>query len=624
MTDDIGEILDEIVRLLDAGQLADAEDTCGNALAVRPKNINLLGLMGAIAIAQDDPEKSIPHFRQVLTLDNQNAAAIRGLATAFDRTGREDEADALRDQLMAALPVEDLLAEAEALCHSGDFAEAEKICDAVLQRDPENRGALRVLAIAANENEQYVIAEAFFSRVIRLAPEDVGGIVDLARFLGDRGRYEEAITHLERAAAVETDNPAVQLMLGGMLAVLNRVDESLAAYGRCLEHSPEEPAALIGQAHMLRIAGRADDALASYRHCVTVSPEFGTAWWNLASMPGFDATDDDIETMQRVLSDGDTDSESRIGLYFALARAFEKRAEFDRAWAHFTGGNEAKRAVVKYDPVKSELDQRKIRDTYTKELLSRSPAKSQSDLAPVFILGVPRSGSTLVEQILASHSQVEGAGELPYILTMVNGLKSRKPGSLHYTEIVAELTEGDLMELGDNYLQAAASHRSDGLPFVTDKMPANYPHVGFIREILPQSRIIDARRDPIATCVANYRQLFAQGKHQSYDLTELGEYYVEYVQMMTHWDDVLPGTVLRVQYENLVSDTESEVRRLLDHCGLPFEEGCLAFHKSKRAVNTASAEQVRQPIYQSAVEFWRHYEAHLGELLQVLEPVLDT
>ena len=624
MIDDIDEKLDEIVQLLNAGQLGDAEEACGNALAVRPKDTNLLGLMGAIAISQDDPEKSIPYFRQVLTLDNQNAAAIRGLATALDRTGREDEADELRNRLMASLPVEGLLAEADALCQSGDFAEAEKICDAVLQRDPENRVALRVLAIAANENEQYVIAEAFFSRLIRLAPDEVGGTIDLAGFLGDRGRYEEAIIHLERAAAIEMDNPSVQLMLGGMLAVLNRVDESLSAYDRCLEHNPEEPAALIGKAHMLRITGREDDALATYRHCVSVSPEFGTAWWNLSSMPGFGATDYDIETMQRVLSDGDTDSESRIGLHFALARAFEKRAEFDQAWEHFTRGNDVKRAVVKYDPVKSELDQRKIRDTYTKELLSRPPAKSQTDLTPIFILGVPRSGSTLVEQILASHSQVEGAGELPYILTMVNGLKSRKPGSLHYTEIVAHLTEGDLIELGENYLQAAVSHRNGGLPFVTDKMPANYPHIGFIREILPRARIIDARRDPIATCVANYRQLFAQGKYQSYDLTEMGEYYVEYVQMMTHWDDVLPGTVLRVQYEKLVSDTESEVRRLLDHCGLPFEERCLEFHKSKRAVNTASAEQVRQPIYQSAVEFWRHYEAHLDELLQVLEPVLDT
>ena len=622
MTDATDNVLDEIVSLIDAGQLDDAESRCSDALAVKPKDINLLGLMGVIAMAQDQPEKSIPHFRKALAVDKQNPAAIRGLATALERTGNEAEADSLRNELMDALPIDRLLAEAEVLCRKGDTAEAEKLCDAVLRRDPESRGALRVLALAAIGNEQYVIAEAFFSRIVRLAPDDVGAIIELARFLGDRGRYEEAIVHLEQTALQHPANADVQLLLGGMLAVVNRVDASLAAYTQCLEQSPDEPAALIGQAHMLRIAGREDEALATYRHCVTVSPEFGTAWWNLTSMPGFEASDEDIATMQRVLSEGDANSESSIGLHFALARAFEKRSDYATAWGHFTSGNDAKRSVVKYDPVKSELDQRKIRGAYTEALLSQPAGQPAKDLTPVFIVGVPRSGSTLVEQILASHSQVEGAGELPYILTMVNSLKSRVAGTLHYSELAGRLSQDELTELGENYLQAAASHRSDGSPFLTDKMPANYPHVGLIHQILPHAKIIDARRNPVATCVANYRQLFAQGKHQTYDLTELGEYYVEYIKMMTHWEAVLPSVVLTVQYEELVADTEQQVRRILDHCDLPFEAGCLEFHKSKRAVNTASAEQVRQPIYRSAVEFWRHYERHLDELMEVLAPVL--
>ena len=459
---------------------------------------------------------------------------------------------------------------------------------------------------------------------MRLEPDNVGGIQELSCFLGDRGRYTEAIAHLDRAVEIDPANPDVQLLLGGMLAIVNRTAESLAAYERCLELKPDEPAALIGQAHMLRIAGRQDDALAAYRRCVEVSPEFGTAWWNLTSLPRYEVSDEDIAAMQAELGDDKSMTESAVSIHFALARAFEKRSDYDGAWTHFVTGNAGKRSLVKYDPVKSELDQSKIRDAYTAEVLTRVSGRPSAAVTPIFIVGVPRSGSTLVEQILASHSQVEGTGELPYILTMTSGLKSRVPGTLHYSEVIGQLTQDDLTEFGENYLQAAGSHQSEGAPFLTDKMPANYPHVGFIRQILPHARIIDARRDPIACCVANYRQLFAQGKNQSYDLTELGEYYVEYVKMMDHWDAVLPDVVLKVQYEDLVGDFENQVRRILDYCDLPFEEACLEFHKSARPVNTASAEQVREPIYQSAVEFWRHYEAHLDELMEVLEPVLDT
>lgn len=624
MAEDTRKTLDDIVDLIDAGQLTDADSLCRNALAVKPGDINLLGLMGSIAIARNDPERSIPHFRQVLATDKHNAAAIRGLATALEQTGQEDEADALRDEYMDALPVEHLLAEAEELCRKGDTAEAEKICDAVLRRDPESIGALRVLALAAIENDSFVIAEAFLSRIVRLTPDNADSIIPLARFLGDRGRYEEAIAYLNRATDIDATNPEVNLLLGGMLAIVNRTEESLAAYNKSLEYAPDEPAALIGQAHMLRIAGRQDDALTAYRRCVEVSPGFGVAWWNLASLPRYEASDEDVATMRAELVNGGEPTESSVGLHFALARAYEKRDDFENAWAQYESGNSGKRSLVKYDPVKSELDQSKIRKTYTADVLAGPKGRPSTDVTPVFILGVPRSGSTLVEQVIASHSRVEGAGELPYILTITSGLKSRKSGALHYSELVGELSADELTELGESYLQAAELHRPEGLACFTDKMPANYPHVGFIHQTLPHAKIIDARRDPVATCVANFRQLFAQGKNQSYDLTELGEYYVEYISMMEHWDVVLPGVVLKVQYEEVVADFENQVRRILDHCELPFEDTCLEFHKSVRPVNTASAEQVRQPIYDSAVEFWRNYESHLDELLEVLEPVLST
>ena len=616
--------LDKIAQLINEQRLDEAESVCRDALSVRPNDLNLMGLMGAIYLGRDEPGKAIAHFRKVVASDESNASANLSLANALEKIGEQEEADRIRSAYMERLPTENLLAEADALCRRGEIAAAEKICDTVLQRDPESTGALRILAMAASQEERFVIAEAFLSRIVRIAPNDIGGIYELARFLGERGRYAESIAHVQRAISIDSANAELYLLLGSSLAVIGRTEASLQAYDRCLELSPDEPAALIGQGHMRRIAGRQEEALASYRKCVNVSPGFGMAWWNLASLPRYEVSDEDVATMRAQLNDADVSAESAVALHFGLARACEKREDFDAAWTHFVAGNAGKRALVSYDPVKTELDQRKIRDAYTENVFNGPVGKPPADATPVFILGVPRSGSTLIEQILASHSQVEGTGELPYILTMTAGLKTREPDTLHYSEFIGKLSQDELSEFGCNYLQLARTHRVEGAPYFTDKMPANFPHVGFIRQILPHARIIDARRGPVATCVANWRQLFALGKNQSYDLVELGEYYVEYIRMMDHWDAVLPGEVLRVQYEDVVGDFENQVRRILEHCGLPFEPACLEFHKSERAVNTASADQVRQPIYQSAVEFWRNYESHLDELLEVLEPVLEN
>ncbi len=614
--------IDNIACLVGEGQLVEAESLCRNALFSAPDDINLLGLMGTICIARDKPEQAIPHLRKIMAREPGNTTAIRALAAALDKAGQVDEADTLRNDYMQSLPTDKLLVEAEVLVGKGNTAEAEKICDVVLLREPESNDALRVLAMAAVADERFVIAEAFLNRIVRLAPDDIGGIFELARFLGDRGRFAEAVRHLQPALAKEPDNPDLQLLLAGMLSALGDTEASMAAYDHCLDVRPDEPSALLGRGHMLRIAGRQDDAHDSYRHCVAISPEIGSAWWYLSSLPRFEATDDDISTMFRQLDKQDFSDESRVGFHFALARAFEKRDDYEAAWAQYVLGNSAKRQIVSYDPVESELSQRKIRDTYTRTVIEGAAAQPSTSLTPIFVLGLPRSGSTLIEQILAAHSLVEGTGELPYILMMTKDLVSKQPGALHYTEFVRQWSDAELTQFGNSYLDLATTHCNDEAPFFTDKMPANYPHVGFILQILPHAKIIDARRDPMACCVANYRQLFAQGKNQSYDLGELGEYYVEYVKTMEHWDDVAPGTVLRVDYESVVDDFDNQVHRILDFCGLPFEDACLEFYKSARPVNTASAEQVREPIYRSAVEFWRHYEGHLDSLCEVLEPVL--
>ena len=656
MTDHVRGKLDGIVRLLNDGRMDDAESTCRGYLNGDPDEINLLGIlgamlirkgdldeaeqhlrraigiepgfakphedMGAIYLARNDPHAAISYFERARSLDSDNSSATRGLGVAYQRAGKNVEAQALRQELMQATATPNLLGEANALRLRGEPAQAEQLCDAILKREPENTDALSILAAAASDDERYVIAEGYLRRIVKLKIDDPDSLFDLANFLGERGRYPEAIEFLQSAVALAPDNPDVLLHLGNMYGIVGQTADALGAYENCLDIRPDDPAALIGRGHMLRITGFQDEANASYKRSVEVSPEIGSTWWYLASLHRYSASDEEVVTMQSQLESESLAPDSKIAFHFALARAFEKRESFTAAWEQYVQGNSLKRSIVKYDPVKIEVDQDRIKDVFNANFLASVSAQTPAAVTPIFVLGMPRSGSTLIEQILGSHSSLEGVGELPYVLMLTSSMIANKPDNLHYTEIMQQLSSHEITALGRSYLYHASTHCADETMFFTDKMPENFSHVGFIRSILPHAKIIDARREPMATCVANYRQLFAQGKTQTYDLNELGEYYLQYIDMMAHWDAVLPGEVLRVQYEEVVADLEGQVRRILDFCGLPFEQGCVEYHKSDRPVNTASSEQVREPIYTSAVEFWRNFDPYLEELREVLEPVL--
>jgi len=649
MAIDSQQAFDDIFRHIDAGRHDKAEALCRETLEAAPGDVSLIALLGAILLkaqqfdegeqlllqaieiepsfarphedlgvlylGRNEAEKSVTYFEKAISLDDRQASAYRGLAVALHKAGRSSEADALRKKFMPTSPV----AEAEALHRSGESAQAEQLCQELLKREPENISALRLLAVIATDDERYIVAEGLLRRVVTIASENPLAARDLGRFLGDRGRYPEAIESLEKAAALDDKSAEIQLILGDMRAIVGRTADALQAYDYSLALQPDEPAALLGRAHMLRISGESLESESCYRRCIEIRPEMGDAWWNLASMHGYSASDEEIATMQAQIESKDTHEDSEVALSFALARAFEQRKDFESAWACYLRGNACKRMLIKYDPVETEVQKKAIESVFTSELLAGKNASTPADKTPLFIVGMPRSGSTLLEQILASHSQVAGNGELPYIIMMSNSVAGKKLDGLHYPEIMRELGASQLTGLGRSYLHHASIHTEADKAFFTDKMPANFSHVGFIKQILPHAKIIDARRDPVATCVANFRQLFAQGKNQSYDMIELAEYYLQYVDLMAHWERVLPGAVLRVQYEDVVADIEGEVRRILDFCGLSFEQACVDFYKNARPVNTASAEQVRQPIYQSAVEFWKHYDQYLDELKEVLQ-----
>jgi tetratricopeptide (TPR) repeat protein len=381
--------------------------------------------------------------------------------------------------------------------------------------------------------------------------------------------------------------------------------------------------ALLGIGHVLKAVGRYDEAVAAYAECIRQRPEQGETYWSLANLKTYRFDDPTVAEMERRVTDGKLSTQSEVNFLFALGKAWEDREDYERAWAHYSRGNSKQRATVSYDPVQTETMNDRLLRTFGREFLASRTDAGLDDPAPIFIVGLPRSGSTLLEQVLASHSQVEGTSELPYLSRVASWLNRNRVDGINYPEAVRELDAAHLRSLGEDYLNYARMHRRTDASRFIDKMPNNFPHVGLLALILPQAKIIDARRHPLDACLSCYRQLFARGQNFTYDLTEIGEYYLQYQRLMDHWADVLPGRVLTVQYEAVVAGFPEQVRRLLEFCGLPWEDACLRFFESDRPVRTPSSEQVRQPIYDRSVGHWRHYAGHLDELLAVIEPIRD-
>ena len=650
-------IVEAVLALARAERLDEAEELCRDHLSRLPDDVNLVALLGALLLrkggyedaqrclqraielapgfakphedlgalylAMQRPADAVAAFETATGLEPRQASAFYGLATALERSGRREEAARARSTFLALSPAGQAISEAAKLHLAGQSDRAERICGEVLAQDPRNLQALRLLARISVDKHRDAAAEGLLRRLLSIAPDFHLGYSDFAKFLLERSRFQEAVAMLEKAVALRPAAADLHFVLADTLSIVGRTAEALVAYDRVLELRPDDPGALLGRGHMLRIHGDREAAIEAYRRCAALRPDIGEAWWSLASFRGLGATDSERETMRRQLDTAEPGSDSAIALQFAMARACEQQGDYEQAWTYYTAANEAKRRTVAYDPVETEAQHDARIRVLDRRLLERSARPAEDRAArPIFITGVPRSGSTLLEQILSCHGDVEGCGELPYVIMLGARLGKDRGREARYPEIAAELSPDEWRELGDEYLRHVRAHRSSKALCFTDKMPANFGHLGFIRLMLPQAVFIDARRNPLDTCVANYRQLFAQGKNQSYDLAELGEYYLEYLRVMRHWEQVMPGSILTVRYEDVVSDLEGQVRRLLSHCGLPFDERCLRFHESRRGVNTASSEQVREPIYRSSVGYWKHYESKLGELRQILAPAL--
>jgi len=391
-----------------------------------------------------------------------------------------------------------------------------------------------------------------------------------------------------------------------------------------LAEYPNQAKIWLSQGHALKTAGQAPEGIRAYRRTIELDPGLGEAWWSLANLKTLRFTPDDVAKMRAQLTRPDLKSEDRYHLHFALGKALEDEGDFGVSFEHYRQANALRRAEIHYDPQQTRAHVARARALFTREFFAARAGCGAAAPDPIFIVGLPRAGSTLLEQILASHSQVEGTMELPDVPAIAQTLGPSSSDARRYPESLERLEPAEIRALGELYLARTRVQRKTGARFFIDKLPNNFLHVGLIHLMLPNAKIIDARRHPLGCCFSGFKQHFARGQNFTYDLAELGAYYRDYVELMAHFDEVLPGRIHRVFYERMVEDTDTEVRRLLDYCGLPFEPACLRFYENERAVRTASSEQVRTPIFRDGMDQWRRYEPWLEPLKAALGPVLQA
>ena len=493
---------------------------------------------------------------------------------------------------------------------------AERILKPHLKEDPFDAAAIRMLAELAARIGRLRDAEHLLRRAVELAPGWAAAKANLALLLGRTGRPAEAMELLDDIFALEPDFVGHWNLKAATHGRLGEFDDAIAMYEQVLARAPMQPKAWMSYGHMLKTIGRQADGIAAYRKAIEIAPRLGEVWWSLANLKTVQLGDDDVAAMERALQASDLGDDDRLHLEFALGKAMHDRGRFDEAFGHYAAGNALR---LKQQPYRPDKIAGKVDESIA--LFTRAAfADRQGGCAapdPIFIVGMPRAGSTLVEQILSSHSMVEGTSELPDLPAV-----ARQSGP--YPQSALELSQDERRKAGEDYLKRASVQRRTARPFFIDKLPNNWLFVPFIQLALPNAKIIDARRHPLACCLSNFRQHFARGQDFTYGLEDVGRYYADYVRLMAHVDAVLPGRVHRVVYERMVEDTEAEVRALLDYCGLEFERACLEFHKTERAVRTASSEQVRRPIYRNSTDEWRAYEQHLAPLKEALGPVLES
>ena len=609
-------------RLLAVKPAVAAEQAC-EILKVVPQQPQALVILGRARAMAGDVDGSIDALTRAVSQRPNLPDAWLALADQLRIRGDAEAADrAYAHYIKAATRDPRLLGAAGALCDNR-IPEAEALLRAHLAKQPNDVAALRMLAEVAARLLRYSDALRLLERCLELAPSFDAARHNYATVLNRQGRSAEALAQCARLLAKEPHDPGYRSLHAAVSANLGDYGQAISAYESVLREYPQQPKLWMSYGHALRTTGKVPESIALYRRALSMEPTLGEAWWSLANLKTFRFSDGDVLAMRQALSRGDLSDEDRLHFEFALGKALEDAASYEESFTHYAAGNALRRSQHGYDPDENSRFVLRSKQLLTREFFDGRAGAGADARDPIFIVGLPRAGSTLIEQILASHPLVEGTMELPQLPRIARelaGPKREEEGA--FLKRLAGFSRDELRALGERYLAETRVMRKTDAPLFIDKMPNNCMYVGLIHLILPSAVIIDARRHPLGCCFSCFKQHFARGQWFTYGLDDLGRYYRDYVELMAHFDEVLPGRVGRVIYETLVADPETEVRRLLEHCALPFEPACLRFYENERAVRTASSEQVRQPIFRDAVEHWRHYEPWLDPLKQALGDVL--
>jgi tetratricopeptide (TPR) repeat protein len=617
--------LQNAVRLLDSEPAAAAEQAA-EILKVIPDQPNALALSGLALGKLGQGDAAIEALRRAVHLKPDLPDAWRALGDHYSALEMRDAADAAFAQHIRYSTRDPKLMSAALALAENRIPEAEHELREHLKRHPTDVAAIRMLAEVAARIGRVGDAEILLSRCVQLAPGFTAARQNYAMILHRQNKPAQAMEEVGRLLAEEPGNPGMRNLKAAILGRTGDFDESIALYQAVLADYPRQPKVWMSLGHALKTAGKTTPSIEAYRRCIELSPQFGEVWWSLANLKTFRFTADEIATMRAQLLRTDLANDDRFHFHFSLGKALEDEGEYADSFDHYARGNSLRRKLINYDAAENEAHVARSKKLFTREFFGERAGWGSVAPDPIFVVGLPRSGSTLIEQILASHSLVEGTQELPDIsmISRVIARRTTRAEESAYPRALAKFSAAELRAFGEQYLAQTRIQRKTPAPFFIDKMPNNFAHLGLIHLMLPNAKIVDARRHPMGCCFSCFKQHFARGQNFTYELGEIGRYYRDYVELMAHFDAVLPGRVHRVFYENMVDDTEGEVRRLLAYCGLPFEDSVLRFHENPRAVRTASSEQVRQPIFRDGVDQWRHYEPYLAPLAAALGPVLTS
>jgi tetratricopeptide (TPR) repeat protein len=591
--------------------------------ALQPRFSRMHQERGLCHVALRDAPRAIEALLRAVNINPALPMSWRMLEGLYRMTGEAQNATMAAGHVatLKALPSE--VVTATSLFSDGDIAPAEQIIRAFLLRNGNHPEAMRLLARIGMAQDVLDDAEVLLEAVLVLAPEYLAARYDYAQTLVQRQKHAQAAEQIRLLLQADPRNLDYRSLAATAAVGVGDNAKALALYEEMLADAPQSADVPLWMGHALKTIGRVPEAIEAYRAASAIRADFGDAYWSLANLKTYRFAEEEIALMRAQETAPATGLVDRYHLCFALGKAFEDRGETEESWRYYERGNGLKRSESRYRPESMETNTRKQKEVCTREFFTRRSGWGDPRPDPIFIVGLPRSGSTLIEQILASHSQVEGTQELPNIQAVALDFQGRDhhPDDPRYPGALAELDAAALARLGEQYLADTQAYRT-GKSFFIDKMPNNFRHIGLIHLMLPNARIIDARRDPMSCCFSNLKQLFAQGQEFTYSVEDIARYYRTYLDLMAHWDEVLPGRVLRVLHEEVIEDLEGSVARLLDHCGLPFEPACLDFHNTRRSVRTPSSEQVRQPIFRDGLDQWKQYEPWLTPLRDALGEAL--